>query len=129
MIYKFEGFNLFDNLRGRIRESIISLLFKSTIPVQSPNQVQEARQAPRPSAPKLRENKQDSGSLLNPGESGGHDTREQQAPAPAKSQKVAGRNQRVKVQYEDGSIKEGVKFKSVEQDVLAHKCVILEVED
>ena len=130
LIYKFEGFNLFDGLRGRIRENIISLLFKATIPIKAAHEVREAREAQR-TAPKLSENKQDSGSLLNGGGSsaGQQDTREAQSLAPAKSQKVAGRNQRVKVQYQDGTVKEGVKFKSVENDVLANKCVVLEVED
>lgn len=129
LIYKFEGFNLFDKLRGRIRESIISLLFKATIPIKAAQEVREARNVQR-SAPKLNENKQDSGSLLNSGGSqGAQDTREKQTVAPAKSQKVAGRNQKVKVQYQDGSIKESVKFKSVENDVLNNKCVVLEVED
>jgi preprotein translocase subunit SecA len=37
--------------------------------------------------------------------------------APRQAIKIADRNQRVTVQYQDGSIKENVKYKTVEQDV------------
>ena len=39
---------------------------------------------------------------------------------------LPGRNDRVSVQYEDGTIKKDVKFKTVEEDVAANKCVIIE---
>jgi preprotein translocase subunit SecA len=45
---------------------------------------------------------------------------------PVRSQKVANRNERVNVQYMDGTIKRDVKYKSVEQDVLAHRCVLVD---
>jgi preprotein translocase subunit SecA len=46
--------------------------------------------------------------------------------APKKSQKVAGRNDRVNVQYADGRVLKDVKYKKVEEDVLNNKCVIIE---
>ena len=46
--------------------------------------------------------------------------------APAKSKKIAGRNERVSVQYTDGTIKKEVKFKHVEDDLRNNKCVIVE---
>ena len=55
------------------------------------------------------------------------DTRESQPKVqPAKSGKVFGRNDLVNVQYQDGKILDEVKFKKVENDVAAGKCVILE---
>ena len=40
--------------------------------------------------------------------------------------KIASRNQRVNVQYADGSVKKDVKFKTVEEDLKSNKCVIIE---
>jgi preprotein translocase subunit SecA len=39
---------------------------------------------------------------------------------------VYGRNDKVSVQYRDGSIKKDVKYKSVEQDVEQGNCVVIE---
>ena len=49
-----------------------------------------------------------------------------QAVAPRKSEKTYGRNDRVTVQYTNGTLKEDVKYKSVEQDVQEGKCVIID---
>jgi preprotein translocase subunit SecA len=46
--------------------------------------------------------------------------------APRKSEKVYGRNDKVTVQYADGKVMKEVKYKSVEQDVSAGKCVVIE---
>lgn len=46
--------------------------------------------------------------------------------APVRSHKIAGRNDKVSVQYNDGRVVRDVKYKSVEQDVLNHRCVIIE---
>ena len=53
-------------------------------------------------------------------------TQEPQITAPIKSMKLPGRNDRVKVQYSDGKIVEDVKFKTVEDDVLNNRCVLIE---
>jgi preprotein translocase subunit SecA len=95
------------------------------LPVQESNEVQEAR-APR-SRQRLQESKADSESLL----SGGRrpDTRNRppvEKTMPVKSNKIAGRNERVTVQYADGNIKKGVKFKTVEDDIKNNKCVLIE---
>lgn len=45
---------------------------------------------------------------------------------PAHSQKLAGRNERVSVQYNDGRVLKDVKFKSVEDDLLHNRCVLIE---
>lgn len=82
---------------------------KADIPVHDADQVQEARQFRRQ---KLSEKKEESRSLLQGGGS-------QPAAAsasrrkimPVKSEKVAGRNDRVTVQYQDGSVVKDVKYK------------------
>jgi preprotein translocase subunit SecA len=45
---------------------------------------------------------------------------------PRKVDHSAGRNDRVTVQYADGTILRDVKFKKVEEDVLNNRCVIIE---
>jgi preprotein translocase subunit SecA len=45
---------------------------------------------------------------------------------PVRSQKVANRNDKVTVQYMDGSVKRDVKYKSVEEDLAAQRCVLVD---
>lgn len=126
--YKFEGFNLFKSLISKINEETTTFLLKATVPVQSSNQVKESREIQTPTK-SLNENKDDMGSLLGGGGKANTDT--QTAPpaaAPATSEKVAGRNDRVTVQYVDGTVRTDVKFKTVEQDVRNNKCVLVDSE-
>jgi preprotein translocase subunit SecA len=125
LIYKFEGFELFKRLIGKVNEETISFLVKADIPVQEAEQVQEARTRGRQ---RFSEQKEESRSLL----SGGG---EQPAPTgrapqekvmPAKSQKVANRNDRVSVQYPDGRVLRDVKYKKVEDDILNNRCILID---
>jgi preprotein translocase subunit SecA len=125
LIYKFEAFELFKRFLARVNEDTNTFLMHADLPVQDPNQVQEAS-APR-SRQRLQESKAASESLL----SGGRrpDTRNRppvEKTMPVKSTKVAGRNERVTVQYTDGNIKKGVKFKTVEDDINNNRCVLIE---
>src|SRR5688572_10399151 len=65
LIYKFEGFELFKRFIAKVNEDTISFLLKADIPVQQPDQVQEAR-AQR-SRVRLNEQKEESRSLLSGG--------------------------------------------------------------
>ena len=126
LIYKFEAFELFKVFLSKVNEDTNSFLMHADLPVQQSGDVQEA-QAPR-SRQKLKESKEESGSLLAGG-GGAPDTRNRPAAEktmPIKSNKVMGRNQRVTVQYMDGNIKKDVKFKTVEEDIKNNKCVLIE---
>ena len=46
--------------------------------------------------------------------------------APVKSQKIMGRNERVTVQYTNGTVKKDVKFKTIEEDLRNWECVLLD---
>ena len=122
IIYKFEGFELFKVFIGKVNEECVSFLMKAQIPVKEADEVEEAKQ--QRSARNYKESKEDSGSLLNKA----HPTNRQpvEKVLPAKSVKIASRNQRVNVQYADGSVKKEVKFKTVEEDLKNNKCVIIE---
>jgi preprotein translocase subunit SecA len=45
---------------------------------------------------------------------------------PVKSEKLAGRNDRVTVRYSDGRVLKDVKFKKVEDDLRNNRCIIIE---
>jgi len=125
LIYKFEGFEAFKRFIAKVNEETISFLLKADIPVREADQVQEARQSKRQ---KLSEKKEESRSLLQGGGA------QPQAPQreveekvmPIKSEKVAGRNDKVSVQYPDGRVLKDVKFKKVEDDVKAGRCIVIE---
>jgi len=123
LIYKFEGFELFKRFIAKVNEDTISFLMKAELPVQEAEEVREARTQRRQ---KLQEKKDESKSLL----SGGGQPEANRPPAektmPIQSEKLPGRNDKVTVQYADGSIKKDVKFKKVEEDVKSNKCVLVE---
>jgi preprotein translocase subunit SecA len=123
LIYKFEAFELFKRFITRLNEDTVSFLMKADIPIREPQEVQEARRLRREKE-KLQESKAESSSILSGGSRENRPPVEKQAPI--KVQKVAGRNDRVTVQYMDGSIKENVKFKTIEDDLNNNKCVIID---
>ncbi len=123
LIYKFEGFNLFKLFIAKLNEDTISFLMKAEIPVQEANEVQEARVQRRQ---KLNEQKAESKSALSDGRQAHDPSRAAKKVEPAKTQKIASRNERVTVQYANGTVKKDVKFKVVEEDVRQGNCVIIE---
>ncbi|MHA8083269.1 preprotein translocase subunit SecA [Aquirufa sp. A-Brett2-15D] len=130
LIYKFESVNLFQRFVSRVNMDTISFVIKAEIPaVQQTNQ--STAKAPKEKAPKLQMSKDDAISSLIGGLSGSqeeyHDpsTPSVERAAPRQAIKIADRNQRVTVQYVDGSIKKDVKYKTVEQDVEGGRAVVI----
>lgn len=125
LIYKFEGFELFKRFIAKVNEDTVSFLMKAELPVQEAEDVKEARAQRRQ---KLKEQKDESRSLLSGG--GGQQPQANRPPAektkPLKSEKLVGRNDKVTVQYTDGSIKKDVKYKKVEEDIKNNRCVLVE---
>jgi preprotein translocase subunit SecA len=125
LIYKFEGFELFKRFIARVNEDTISFLMKADLPVQQPDQVQEARTQRQ--RERLKEQKDESRSLLSGGNAAPQGNRPPaEKTMPIRSEKTFGRNDRVTVQYSDGSLKKDVKFKTVEEDIKNNKCVLIE---
>ncbi|WMN12657.1 preprotein translocase subunit SecA [Marivirga salinae] len=122
LIYKFEGFELFKRFIGKLNEDTSSFMMKLDLPVQDSSQVQAAAQ--RKQEQNYKESKEESGSVLSGGQNKNRPPVEKQMPV--KSEKIVGRNDRVSVQYQDGSVKKDVKFKTVEEDVKSNKCVLLD---
>jgi preprotein translocase subunit SecA len=126
LIYKFEGFELFKRFIAKVNEDTISFLMKADIPIQEPEQVQEARM--QRSRTRLNEQKEESRSLLSGG--GGQQPQPNRPPQekvmPVKSEKVANRNDKVNVQYPDGRVVRDVKYKKVEDDIVNNRCIIID---
>jgi len=75
----------------------------------------------------LRENKEDTQSLLTNGQPDMATNRpDAESTMPARSEKIIGRNQKVTVQYVDGTVKKDIKFKKIEDDIMSNKCVLVE---
>lgn len=128
LIYKFEGFELFKRLIGKVNEDTISFLMKADIPVQKADQVEEARNLRRA---RYSEQKEESQSLLNSGggskpQAGPTGRPPQEKVMPIKSEKVANRNDKVNVQYTDGRIVKDVKYKKVEDDIHNNRCIVID---
>ncbi|MEQ9465988.1 MAG: preprotein translocase subunit SecA [Ekhidna sp.] len=123
LIYKFEGFEMFKRFIGKVNEETISFLMKAEIPVEQADDVQAAQK--QRTARNYKEQKEESRSALA-GPQGGNRPPVQQQTQPVQSQKIASRNQRVNVQYADGSVKKDVKYKTVEDDLKNNKCVLID---
>lgn len=124
LIYKFEGFEAFKRFISRVNEETVSFLMKAEIPIHAPEKVQEARSLKRQ---RYSEQKDESRSLLDGGGEA-HPTSSQveQKVMPVKSERMAGRNDRVSVQYPDGRVLKDVKYKKVEDDIRSGKCIVIE---
>lgn len=123
LIYKFEGFEMFKRFVGKVNEETISFLMKAEIPVDQADDVQAAQK--QKTTRNYKEQKDESRSALA-GPEGGNRPPVQQQTQPVQSQKIASRNQRVNVQYADGSVKKDVKYKTVEEDIKNNKCVLID---
>jgi preprotein translocase subunit SecA len=127
LIYKFEGFELFKRFIAKVNEETISFLLKADIPVQQPDQVQEARS--QRTRVRLNEQKEESKSLLSGGDrndQGKANRPPQEKVMPVKSEKLAGRNDKVSVQYTDGKVVRDVKYKKVEDDIMNNRCILID---
>ncbi|PGH39539.1 MAG: preprotein translocase subunit SecA [Candidatus Nephrothrix sp. EaCA] len=122
LIYKFEGFEAFKRFIAQVNEETVSFLMKCDVPLREADDVQEARAQKRQH---LREQKDESRSLLQ----GGNEPPNQpphEKTAPAKSEKIANRNDKITVRYSDGKVMKDVKYKKVEEDLHAGRCAIIE---
>jgi preprotein translocase subunit SecA len=119
LIYKFESFNLFKNMMQKINTDVVSFLVKGNLPMRDPESVQEA-QAPRGiDHSRLKEERTD---LLSQAHS---DTQGPRKTAPiTRTEKKYGRNDKVKVQYNNGNVVEK-KFKMLENDIKRGECRII----
>ncbi len=112
LIYKFEAVELFQNFLTKVNADMISFLMRAGIMELRFQQMAP----PKEEKPKLSTNRAE-------GESS--ESARAQVNS-AKSLKVANRNDRVSVQYKDGSVKRDVKYKHVEEDVINGNAVLVD---
>ena len=144
LVYKFESVELFKRFLTKVNFDTISFLTKADIPAQEPEEVQqEIRQAPaqrrQQPQPKLHTNMEDFDDdhlatgpeeyarrmAQNDAMGAGAPPMPPQRQVPVRVAKLD-RNARVSVQYIDGSVKRDVKFKTVENDVVSGKAMLIE---
>jgi preprotein translocase subunit SecA len=143
LVYKFESVELFKRFLNKVNFDTISFLTKADIPAQQEADIQEEiRQAPtnpRPAPqPELHTNQEDfdDDHLATGPEEYARRMAENDAmgagapPMPPRQEPTrvmkVDRNARVSVQYADGSVKRDVKFKTVENDVLSGKAMLID---
>ncbi len=147
LVYKFESIELFKRFVSKVNFDTISFLTKADIPAQDAEEVQqEIRSAPAQRKlepmPELHTNMEDFDDdhlATGPEEyarrmaqnnAAGAGAPPMRAPQPkqepVRTIKIANRNEKVSVQYADGSVKRDVKYKTVENDVVAGKAVLID---
>ncbi len=95
VLYKLDSAKLFDDMVEVINNDTISILMRGQIPIQEPQQVQQAAPEMRQDTSQLRENKQEvTSSTGDPAQqaAAAQDTREQQKASPYVAPKRVGRN-------------------------------------
>lgn len=122
LVYKFEAYALFEAFIQKVDQAIAGYLAKAIL--QSYSTSDAVKPQPQGEHPRLEESKQNILNLLTAGHVDRYQP--QSRNQPLKSQKIAGRNQRVTVRYKDGTIRENVKFKNVEEDLASEQCVLVE---
>ncbi|MCU0429630.1 MAG: preprotein translocase subunit SecA [Cytophagaceae bacterium] len=126
IIYKGEGYDLFNRFMSKLNMEMITFLFKAEIETNNPADIQEARQQKQ--REKVKTQKEEAGSVLGSGPRPNPTSvvQQEEKQQPVKAIKVAGRNDKVNVQYMDGTIKREVKFKTVEDDIANNRCVLID---
>jgi preprotein translocase subunit SecA len=123
LIYKFESFELFKIAIDRINKDVSSSLLKGNIPLQVSSEVQQARGPRRLDMSRFEQTKREARSAYEGG--GGEDRPApgQRKVEPVRSGKKIGRNDIVKVRYQNGKVVE-TKYKKVEPDINSGACVL-----
>jgi preprotein translocase subunit SecA len=123
LIYKFESFELFKVAIDRINKDVSSSLLKGNIPLQDSSQVQQARGPRRLDMSEFEQTKRDAGSAYERGGGDGQPAQQQRKVEPVRTGKKIGRNDIVKVRYQNGKIVEA-KYKKLEPDINSGACVL-----
>jgi preprotein translocase subunit SecA len=124
LIYKFESFELFKVAIDKINKDVVSSLLKGTIPLQDSSQVQQAAGPRRLDLSSMEQTKSDAQSAYEGGGGNGQPQAPQQKKVePVRTGRKIGRNEIVKVRYQNGNVVE-TKYKKVEQDINSGACVL-----
>jgi preprotein translocase subunit SecA len=127
LVYKLEAFNIFKAFVSKVNKDIISFLMRAdVVEIEQPREfTQEIKVQKESQNKKIKTQKEDFLSAM---------TDEYYDPTPEtpvkqqpiRVQKIADRNQKVNVMYQDGTVVRDVKYKKVEADLAANKCVLID---
>ena len=92
LIYKFESFELFQNMVDRINKEVIGVLMKGQIPIQDSSEVRRGQEPRRMDMSRLEASKSEYGSSFSGGDRGGDGQQQQQRVQPVRVEKKVGRN-------------------------------------
>ncbi len=92
LIYKFESFNLFKQMVGKVNKDVVSTLMKGYIPIQSADQVREAEARKKLDLSRFKTQKSDASGADNPMAGANTQTQERSKPQPVVVEKHVGRN-------------------------------------
>ncbi len=124
LIYKFESFELFKVAIDNINKGVVSSLLKGNIPLRDSSEIQQARGPQRLDTSGMQQTKSDVGSAYDgAGADRGQQSRQPQKLEPVRTGRKIGRNEMVKVRYQNGNVVEA-KYKKVEQDITTGSCVL-----
>jgi preprotein translocase subunit SecA len=93
LIYKFESFNLFKVMVGKVNKDVVSTLMKGQIPIQSPDEVREAESRRRTDMSRYKTQKSELPAAENAMEGANSQTQERSRPQPVTVEKRVGRNE------------------------------------
>jgi preprotein translocase subunit SecA len=126
LIYKFEALNLFKTFVFKVNEDLVSFMLKANIHAEEPAPMPERPVRTEPK-PVLKESRQPEPALSASGPGMDDEMLNMPKAQPVRSERIANRNDRVSVRYFNGEVKRDVKFKTVEEDILANRCVIVDM--
>jgi len=124
LIYKFESFELFKAAIDKINKDVVASLLKGSIPLQDSSQVQQSTGPRRLDMSGMEQTKSEAESAYE-GKGGNGQPREVQPRKvePVRTGRKIGRNEIVKVRYQNGNVVEA-KYKKVEPDINSGACVL-----
>jgi preprotein translocase subunit SecA len=107
----------------KVNEDLVSFILRATIYAEE-QAPQRPAPAPRPEPkPQLTESRAEAPGMPDERE----DNQPAAKPQPVRAEKIASRNDRVSVRYFNGELRRDVKYKTVEEDILANRCVIVDM--
>ncbi|MCD6354059.1 MAG: preprotein translocase subunit SecA [Prolixibacteraceae bacterium] len=92
LIYKFESYNLFKEMVVKVNKDVVSTLMKGHIPIQSPDEVREAKTRKRTDMSRYKTQKSDMPGVQNAMSNANSQTQENSKPQPVRVEKKVGRN-------------------------------------
>ena len=128
LVYKFEALKLFKTFIFKVNEELVTFILKAGIHAEEQQPIPQQRPSRPEPKPVLKESRAPepamAGSMPNYEEENAPPIPKSQ---PVKTDKIANRNDRVTVRYFNGELKRDVKFKTVEEDILANRCVVVDM--